>query len=135
MTDYLSTYSPSYAKLIEKCWDVNPENCPTAREVFRKLLELDEIYWRFKLKSKNEKSTDEVSMIEESTDEEFTDIEFTDIEFTYEEAKTVSPVFRIDKNVKEMINNDSITNLPTTITTITTKRIHPGAGYTHRLLT
>ncbi|KAG9292315.1 hypothetical protein G9A89_009127 [Geosiphon pyriformis] len=24
---------PSIAKIIKKCWDVNPENCPTAREV------------------------------------------------------------------------------------------------------
>ncbi|KAG9292312.1 hypothetical protein G9A89_009124 [Geosiphon pyriformis] len=31
---------PSYAKLIEKCWDVNPLNRPTAKEVYKKLNEL-----------------------------------------------------------------------------------------------
>ncbi|KAG9292734.1 hypothetical protein G9A89_008322 [Geosiphon pyriformis] len=30
---------PSYAEIIVKCWDVNPENRPTAKEVVRKLWE------------------------------------------------------------------------------------------------
>ncbi|KAG9292744.1 hypothetical protein G9A89_008332 [Geosiphon pyriformis] len=31
---------PSYAEIIVKCWDVNPENRPTAREVYEMLNEL-----------------------------------------------------------------------------------------------
>ncbi|KAG9292652.1 hypothetical protein G9A89_007024 [Geosiphon pyriformis] len=37
---------PCIAKIIEKCWDANPENRPTAEEVKKKLGELIKIYER-----------------------------------------------------------------------------------------
>ncbi|KAG9305877.1 hypothetical protein G9A89_016529 [Geosiphon pyriformis] len=99
---------PSIAEIIIKCWDVNPENRPTAKEVDKKLEELWEIYKQYLAKM----STDEVS-------------------------KTVCRQFLESQNyIKEMWKNDATTNyLTTKTTTTTTTVIHPGAVYTSRLLT
>ncbi|KAG9294398.1 hypothetical protein G9A89_001903 [Geosiphon pyriformis] len=101
---------PSIAKIIVKCWDVNPENRPTAEEVKLKLEKLDYAFIRF---------TDESSMIEDPMDEEY-----IDEEFKYEEAITVNRQFLESENyIKEMLKNDATTN------------VHSGAFYTSRLLT
>ncbi|KAG9285196.1 hypothetical protein G9A89_004411 [Geosiphon pyriformis] len=46
---------PCIVKIIVKCWDPNPENRPTADEVWHKLMELRKMYERFRDKN----STDE----------------------------------------------------------------------------
>ncbi|KAG9305581.1 hypothetical protein G9A89_001642 [Geosiphon pyriformis] len=56
-TEITSIISNSYAKLIEKCWDASPSNRPTAREVDKKLRELEMVYnnrfkkWIYAMKS------------------------------------------------------------------------------------
>ncbi|KAG9303722.1 hypothetical protein G9A89_018619 [Geosiphon pyriformis] len=109
---------PFIAEIIEKCWNDNPLNRPTAKEVLYKLTDVQNIYDRFKWDSTDEK----VSMIEQ--------------------AKIKSPnivqFLESDKFVKEMVNNDdsTINYLTTTTTTTTmTTNIHPGAVYTSRVLT
>ncbi|KAG9303113.1 hypothetical protein G9A89_005071 [Geosiphon pyriformis] len=46
---------PCIAEINVKCWDANPENRPTAKEVHLELDKLNQIYWRFKEKPKNQK--------------------------------------------------------------------------------
>ncbi|KAG9300862.1 hypothetical protein G9A89_000004 [Geosiphon pyriformis] len=116
---------PCIVEIIVKCWDPNPENRPTADEVWHKLVELRKMYSWFRIK----KSQDEGSTLKESRDEKF-----PDEEFSYEESKTVSLQFlESEKYVKEMAESDDSTT--TTTTTTTTTRIHQGAVYTSRVLT
>ncbi|KAG9285197.1 hypothetical protein G9A89_004412 [Geosiphon pyriformis] len=121
------------AEIIKKCWDVNPENRPTANEVFKMLAKLEKMYsWFRSKKSQDEGSTHKESRDEKPTDEVFTDEVFIDEEFSYEESKTVSLQFlESDKHLKEMVESDDST---TTIQSTTT-RIHQGAVYTSRVLT
>ncbi|KAG9285726.1 hypothetical protein G9A89_001614 [Geosiphon pyriformis] len=35
---------PSIGKLIKKCWDANPKNCPTAEKVWKKSGKLENLY-------------------------------------------------------------------------------------------
>ncbi|KAG9292252.1 hypothetical protein G9A89_023972 [Geosiphon pyriformis] len=109
---------PCYAELIEKCWDVNPENRPTAEELEDKFWEFSNIYSQYFGKD----TTDE----DESTDEKST-IE----EFTYQEAKTVALQFSKSNGHLEAMAEGSNVRRNYLMTT----PIHPGAVYISRLLT
>ncbi|KAG9285204.1 hypothetical protein G9A89_004419 [Geosiphon pyriformis] len=100
---------PCIAQIILKCWDDNPENRPTAEEVYEMLEKLWNMYRYFSIKRSPYKEW------------------FPDEEFSSEESTTVSLQFlESDKYVKEMAESDDST---------TTTRIHPGAVYTSRVLT
>ncbi|KAG9288584.1 hypothetical protein G9A89_008456 [Geosiphon pyriformis] len=111
---------PCIAEIIEKCWDANPKNRPTAREVEDKLWEHSLIYERFTNRESTDESGDEVSIIEESKTESPEIVEFLES----------------DKYVKDMLKKDSTTNYltTTTVTPLTKMKIHPGAIYTSRVL-
>ncbi|KAG9292668.1 hypothetical protein G9A89_008254 [Geosiphon pyriformis] len=115
---------PCFAKIIVKCWDANPKNRPTAKEVWSKLFRLLYIYNRFKEGSYSrfrKKSRDEI-------------------------IDKGRQFLESDKYVKETLKNDSITNTKslykdsttttamTTTKTTTTTAIHSGAVYTSRVL-
>ncbi|KAG9285211.1 hypothetical protein G9A89_004426 [Geosiphon pyriformis] len=97
---------PRIAEIIITCWDVNPENRPTAREVWSKLLTLLGMYERFRDKN--------------STDEELGPQFLESDKYVKEMAES---------------DDSTTTNQSTTTMTTTTTRIHPGAVYTSRVLT
>ncbi|KAG9304887.1 hypothetical protein G9A89_010749 [Geosiphon pyriformis] len=104
-------FPPCYAELIKKCWDVNPENRPTAEEVEEKFWEFSNMYSQYFDKD----TTDEKSTIEE---------------FTYQEAKTVAPQFlKINDYLEAMAEGRNVRR------NYLMTPIHPGAVYISRLLT
>ncbi|KAG9289555.1 hypothetical protein G9A89_002328 [Geosiphon pyriformis] len=119
---------PSIAKIMKKCWDVNPKNRPTAYKVADKLWSLMEMYRRFK----NEKSKDEILQFVESAKcgAEMLILQFLESDKC---VMTTKPLGRFSKYIqylKKTKKHDEITKSSTTPT-----RIHPGAVYTSRLLT
>ncbi|KAG9295274.1 hypothetical protein G9A89_004169 [Geosiphon pyriformis] len=97
---------PCITEIIVKCWDVNPENRPTAKEIRAKLRELLKFYMRFKSKFRYQGIID----------------------------KEYKQYLESEKYVKEMAEGDDSTT-KTTTTTTTKMSIHPGAVYTSRILT
>ncbi|KAG9300659.1 hypothetical protein G9A89_023457 [Geosiphon pyriformis] len=98
---------PSIAKLIEKCWDPNPENRPTTREVYKRLEKLDKYSFEFQKSEKYMK------------------------EHVKGDDLTTKPSERFSKFIKFLkrtIKHREITKISRVI-------IHPGAVYTSRLLT
>ncbi|KAG9303187.1 hypothetical protein G9A89_003528 [Geosiphon pyriformis] len=99
----------SIAKIIKKCWDVNPKNRPTAIEVFNMLGKLLYTISKFKESDKYVKN-----MLKNDS--------------------TTKPLRRFSKYIqflKKAKKSDEIAK-PSTTTKI---NIHPGAVYTSRLLT
>ncbi|KAG9292670.1 hypothetical protein G9A89_008256 [Geosiphon pyriformis] len=99
---------PSIAKIIVKCWDINPKNRPTAREVWNK-------YWKFS-----------------NRDSEFieSDKYVKEMLKTDSTTKPLGIFSRYIQNIKKTKQRDEIAKLR-----MTTTSIHPGAVYTSRLLT
>ncbi|KAG9306497.1 hypothetical protein G9A89_008433 [Geosiphon pyriformis] len=97
---------PCIAEIIITCWDVNPENRPTAREVWSKLLTLLGMYERFRDKN--------------STDEELGPQFLESEKYLKEMAES---------------DDSTTTDQSNTTMTTTTTRIHSGAVYTSRVLT
>ncbi|KAG9303186.1 hypothetical protein G9A89_003527, partial [Geosiphon pyriformis] len=102
---------PCIAEIIVKCWDVNPENRPTAKELRNELEEL----WEMDGKNSGRMS----SKIGRMSSKRGKMKQFKESE----------------KYVKKMLKNDSKTNHSKTATTTTTKiKTHPQAVYTSRVL-
>ncbi|KAG9292316.1 hypothetical protein G9A89_009128 [Geosiphon pyriformis] len=102
--------SPSIAKIIKKCWDVNPENRPIAKEIYEKLCRISSYSSEF---MESDKYIKENVVNNDST------------------TKPLGKFSKYIKFLKKIKKPKEITKPSTT----TTRRIHPGAVYTSRLFT
>ncbi|KAG9306940.1 hypothetical protein G9A89_004039 [Geosiphon pyriformis] len=107
------------AELIEKCWDINPSNRPTAEEVEKKLNKLQDLYLK-------------PFGIESSEFLQFKESEKYIKKSTKDNHPTTKPFGGTIQRLKNYIKQDMKTK---SLNESATTNIHPGAIYTSRLLT